>query len=208
MNKWGYLPDEYPDLQGYKPKEKAYPDDNPKTAIGVTKVPLHLVPPVAAHYTALAFADGAKKYGPYNWREKRVSTSVYIAAAKRHLDAFWDGEDVSEDAKVHHLGHVMACCAIILDGMSIGMLNDDRPPKGAAAKLQKEYANVPNKETNDGSVSTNTLPAGNSTEQVRPMEGRPRSEGDVARDSGAVRSECHRARIVDAATGRFLGYAD
>lgn len=117
-----------------------YPDDNPKTAVGISKVPLHLVPPVATHYTALAFADGAKKYGPYNWREKRVSTSVYIAAAKRHLDAFWDGEDVSADAGVHHLGHVMACCAILLDGMSIGMLNDDRPPKGAAARLQAEYA--------------------------------------------------------------------
>lgn len=123
-----------------------YPDDNPKTAVGVTKVPLHLVPPVAAHYTAMAFADGARKYGPYNWREKRVSTSVYIGAAKRHLDAFWDGENESQDAKVHHLGHVMACCAIILDAMNLGKLNDDRPPAGSAAKLQAEYAN---KELND-----------------------------------------------------------
>lgn len=116
-----------------------YPDDNPKTAIGVTKVPLHLVPPVAIHHTAMAFADGAKKYGPYNWREKTVSSSVYVGAAKRHLDAFWDGEDLSRDALVHHLGHVMACCAIMLDAMSIGKLNDDRPPKGAAADLQADY---------------------------------------------------------------------
>ena len=118
----------------------AYPDGNPKTAQGVLKVPLHLVPPSAAHYLALAFKDGAAKYGPYNWRLKGVSASVYVSAARRHMDAFWDGEDLSPDALVHHLGHVMACCAILLDAASVGMLNDDRPPKGAAARLQQDYA--------------------------------------------------------------------
>lgn len=117
-----------------------YPDNNPKTAIGVTKVPLHLVPPSAKHYLALAFKDGAAKYGPYNWRDNKVSCSVYVGAAQRHLDAFWDGEDLSRDAKVHHLGHVMACCAIILDAMSIEMLNDDRPTKGATPDLQEAFA--------------------------------------------------------------------
>ena len=116
-----------------------YPDGNPKTAMGALKVPLHLVPPSATHFTALAFKDGAAKYGPYNWREKGVSASVYYAAAKRHMDAWWDGEDVSPDALVHHLGHVMACCAIVLDAMTIGKLNDDRPPAGAASRLQQEF---------------------------------------------------------------------
>lgn len=118
----------------------SYPDDNPKTAVGSTKVPLHLVPPVASHYMALAFGDGAKKYGPYNWREHKVSASVYFGAARRHLDAWWDGEDVSRDALVHHLGHVMACCAILLDAMSVDKLNDDRPLKGASADLQAGFA--------------------------------------------------------------------
>lgn len=71
-----------------------YPDGNPKTAAGACKVPLHLVPPSATHYLALAFKDGAEKYGPYNWREKGVSASVYIAAAMRHMDAYRDREDV------------------------------------------------------------------------------------------------------------------
>lgn len=118
----------------------AYPDGNPKTAMGAAKVPLHLVPPSAIHYLALAFADGARKYGPYNWREKGVSASVYLAAMKRHVDSWQDGEDESADALVHHLGHVMACCAIILDADSVGKLNDDRPPCGAAPRLQAEYA--------------------------------------------------------------------
>lgn len=136
-------------------KDNAYPDDNPKTAIGVTKVPLHLCPPVALHYAALAFADGAQKYGPYNWRDKTVSSSVYVAAAKRHLDAWWDGENQSQDAKVHHLGHVLACVAILLDAESVGKLNDDRPTKGAAAELQAEYAakNTEGKKESDKQLS-------------------------------------------------------
>lgn len=118
-----------------------YPDNNPKTAIGATKVPLHLVPPAASHFLALAMADGAKKYGPYNWRTLPVSVSPYKAAAQRHWDAFWDGEDNATDSGVHHLAHAMACAAILLDAMSVGNLVDDRPVKGAAARLQAEYAN-------------------------------------------------------------------
>lgn len=117
-----------------------YPDSNPKTAIGATKVPLHLVPPSASHHLALAFKDGAAKYGPYNWRDHKVSASVYVSAAKRHIDAWWDGENLSADAKVEHLAHAMACMAIILDAASVGMLNDDRPTAGAASALQATYA--------------------------------------------------------------------
>lgn len=116
------------------------PDNNPKSVIGIKKIPLQLVPPSAVHHLAHAFSDGAIKYGPYNWREKSVAASVYIAAMKRHIDAWWDGEDLSEDAKVEHLAHAMACAAIILDASSIGKLVDDRPAKGAASRLQKQYA--------------------------------------------------------------------
>lgn len=118
----------------------SYPDDNPKTAVGAAKVPLHLVPPVAAHHMALAFKDGEAKYGPYNWREHRVSASVYYGAMRRHMDAWWDGEDLSQDSLVHHLGHVMACCAILLDAAAVGKLNDDRPLPGGVSRLQAEYA--------------------------------------------------------------------
>ena len=36
-----------------------YPDDNPKTAFGVKKIPLHLIPPVAMEAEAGAFGLGA-----------------------------------------------------------------------------------------------------------------------------------------------------
>jgi hypothetical protein len=130
--------------------DKAYPDNNPKTLLGVKKVPLHLVPPSAKIALAEAFADGAEKYGPYNWREKTVSASIYYAAAQRHMDDWWDGAEVAKDSQVHHLDHAMACLAIIKDAMSIGMLNDNRPPKGASTALQEAYAGKNKKEKNDG----------------------------------------------------------
>lgn len=119
----------------------SYPDNNPKTVVGAKKVPLHLVPPSAKHFLAEALANGASKYGPYNWRDAAISVSVYRAAMERHMDAFWDGEDYAQDSGVHHVAHAMACCALILDAMTIGKLVDDRPTAGASAQLQKEWEN-------------------------------------------------------------------
>ena len=121
-------------------------DNNPKTRLGALKVPLHLVPPSASHYLALALADGAKKYGPYNWRGEPISVSTYYGAMKRHVDAFWDGQDEASDSNVHHLAHAMACCALMLDAMECGKLVDDRPTEGPAARLQQDYNG---KEIND-----------------------------------------------------------
>lgn len=112
-----------------------YPDDNPKTVLGLQKVSLSKVPAVAVVYEALAMMDGAKKYGPYNWRTKRVTASIYIDACKRHLDAWFDGEEFAPDSGVPHLGHARACLGIIIDAQETGNLNDDRPPKGAAAAV-------------------------------------------------------------------------
>lgn len=108
----------------------SYPDDNPKTEFGLKKPPLNLIPPIALVEESKAFGNGAEKYGPFNWREKTVSVSIYVAAAMRHLLAYWDGEDLAQDSKVHHLAHARACLAILLDAGSLGKLNDDRPPKG------------------------------------------------------------------------------
>ena len=119
----------------------SYPDNNPKTLVGSKKVPLHLIPPSAKHFLAMALEDGGKKYGPYNWRDEPISVSTYYSAGQRHWDAFWDGEDNAQDSQIHHLAHAMACCALLLDAMTVGKLVDDRPTKGAASKLQLEYYN-------------------------------------------------------------------
>lgn len=118
------------------PFKPGYPDDNPKTAIGISKAPLHFIPPVALVHLGLAMENGGAKYGLMNWRERTVSTSVYYDAIFRHLMAWWDGEDAAPDSGVHHLGHVMACCAIILDAAETTRLNDDRPDfEGFVSKL-------------------------------------------------------------------------
>jgi hypothetical protein len=110
-------------------------DVNPKTLVGARKVDLSLLPPAGLIHGAHAMMDGAAKYGPYNWREKKVPARTYIAAAQRHLADFLDGEENAPDSGVHHLGHVIGCCAILLDAMETGNLIDDRPIKGAAADI-------------------------------------------------------------------------
>lgn len=124
------------------PTHGGSPDNNPKTQYGIRKVPLHLVPPIAMAHCATAFADGAKKYGPYNWRQKMVSATVYHGAALRHMMAWFDGEDIAPDSGCHHLAHAMACLSIILDGEALGpeRFNDDRPTPGAISPFLEEYA--------------------------------------------------------------------
>lgn len=117
----------------------APPDTNPKTKFGMSKPSMFVVPPAALLALMGAMMNGGKKYGPYNFRTDKVSASIYYDAAMRHLLAWLDGEEYSDDTNppVHHLGHVMACCAILLDTKSTGMLNDNRPPPGKFAELMK-----------------------------------------------------------------------
>jgi len=110
---------------------------NPKDLIGDTKPDLSLVPPAAVIYMALAMGDGAKKYGPYNWREKKVRCRVYLAACMRHIQQFLDGEECAEDSGRPHLAHALACLGIIADAKETGNLVDDRPLPGAASTLIK-----------------------------------------------------------------------
>jgi hypothetical protein len=102
-------------------------DRNPKTIYGQAKPGVHAIPPVALLHLGRGMEDGEAKYGLTNWRENEVSASVYYDAAFRHMAAWWDGEQIAPDSGVHHLGHVMACCAILLDAEHMGKLNDDRP---------------------------------------------------------------------------------
>jgi len=103
------------------------PDDNPKTAFGTQKDPMHFTPTEALRAVGRVMRGGAEKYGAYNWREDRITASTYYDAAMRHLMAWWDGEDLDPESGEPHLAHVMACCAILLDGREQDTLNDDRP---------------------------------------------------------------------------------
>ena len=104
---------------------------NPKDLVGSDKLPLHLWPETATAVGCLGFLDGAGKYGRANWREFGVSASVYVAACKRHLNAWFEGEDCAPDSGVPHLSHALACLAIIVDAEAAGKLIDDRNFEGA-----------------------------------------------------------------------------
>jgi hypothetical protein len=101
---------------------------NPKDAIGSTKLPLHLVPASVKIYAALAFTEGAAKYGAFNWRAAGVRSSIYKSALERHLEKWWNGEWADPKTSVPHLASVIACAGIILDAGLCGKLTDDRPP--------------------------------------------------------------------------------
>lgn len=112
---------------------------NPKDLIGATKPPLSLVPPTALVFLAKVMELGAKKYGPYNWRQNKVKTTIYIDAALRHLLSYFDGESADTESNMSHLAHVMACMAIVLDAEATGNLVDDRPTAGKTAELIREF---------------------------------------------------------------------
>lgn len=113
---------------------------NPKDAIGSDKLPLHLFPAVARAEGALALLDGAMKYGRMNWRVAGVRASIYYDAACRHLDAWFEGEDAADDSGVTHLGHALACLAILVDAKAAGMLRDDRAYPGGYKDHLKSIA--------------------------------------------------------------------
>lgn len=108
------------------PKSKAE-TTNPKDLVGNTKVSITKFPAIGTIMGAMAMMDGASKYGPYNWRDKEVIASIYVDAATRHMMDWFEGQEHAEDSKVHHLGHAIACCAILLDAQFTGNLIDDRP---------------------------------------------------------------------------------
>jgi len=117
---------------------------NPKDLQGKKKISLTKVSSIALLHCAHAMMDGAKKYDPYNWRAKDITASIYVDAGKRHFDAWFEGEELADDSKAHHLGHAMACAAILLDAIETGGLIDDRPvterSRGVYGRVMKRLA--------------------------------------------------------------------
>lgn len=108
---------------------------NPKDLEGNKKPPLSLVPGSALIHIAEAFKEGARKYGAYNWRTKKVQSMIYLDAALRHIYSVIDGEDVDPESGKHHLDGALASLSIYIDAMETGNLIDTRPTKGVSGSL-------------------------------------------------------------------------
>lgn len=113
-------------------------DTNPKDAIGDKKLPLALLSGIAKIQWALAHLEGMLKYGAWNWRSAGVRASIYISAIERHVEKYKNGETSDPESRVHHLGNVMASCAILIEAEALGKLTDDRGPATPASKLIDE----------------------------------------------------------------------
>ncbi len=126
------------DLPIKRPEEKA---TNPKDLIGAKKPNMALIPWSALVGVARCMENGAKKYGPFNWREahQKVGTMTYLAANLRHVISYLDGEDLANDSGENHLDHAISTLLVIRDAQLCGNSIDDRPTKGVSAQLIDEY---------------------------------------------------------------------
>ena len=112
------------------------------------KPPLSLIPRQAMEDMAWAFLDGLIKYAKDDWRQG-MDWSEYINAAQRHIAAFNDGEDKAPDTSVSHLGHAMACLAILSVYKETHPELDDRHTKLNIEQLLEKY------EAKPGSLKSN-----------------------------------------------------
>jgi len=103
-------------------------DSNPKDAFGSRKVPLHMIPKQVLAGIALGMLEGACKYGAFNYRAVGVRCSTYLAAARRHLDAFEEGQDIDPESGLHHIDKALSSLVVMRDAMLNDMCEDDRPP--------------------------------------------------------------------------------
>lgn len=121
-----------------RPNDPTSKPTNPKDVIGSDKLPLHLWPETATVMGCLGLLEGALKYGRSNWRETGVRVTIYVDAVRRHINAYFEGEDIDPDSGMPHLAHALACLAILVDADAAGMLNDDRQYPGGYRRLVEE----------------------------------------------------------------------
>lgn len=112
---------------------------NPKDGAATTRLDLSLFPATARAYGALAMVEGDLKYGGYNYRTVGVRASVYYAAANRHLDKWFNGEDIDPKTGVPHLANAMACIGVIIDSIENDNWTDDRPPSVSMTSLLDRF---------------------------------------------------------------------
>jgi len=105
---------------------------NPKHNIGINKWRQYFAVPCTVLWeVGIAMLEGARKYGRHNYRVSRIVASVYVDAAKGHIDQWVEGEDIDPDSGLCHITKAIATLFVLKDAMINNMCVDDRPPKVA-----------------------------------------------------------------------------
>ncbi|MCP4896260.1 MAG: hypothetical protein GY906_04725 [bacterium] len=99
---------------------------NPKDRAGAAKPNLSILPFAPLFEAVAAIYEGRRKYGAWNWRNEKVSDTIYADAAIRHLMQFIAGEDIDPESGVHHISKAIAGLLVIRDAQIHGTNQDDR----------------------------------------------------------------------------------
>ena len=87
-----------------------------------------LIPPEVEEAIAKVLTFGAAKYGERNW-ELGMKWGRPYAALRRHMSAWWSGEDNDPETGMPHTWHAACCIAFIVAFEAKGIGTDDRPTK-------------------------------------------------------------------------------
>ncbi|MGD9724364.1 MAG: dATP/dGTP diphosphohydrolase domain-containing protein [Pirellulales bacterium] len=115
---------------------------NPKDLAGRAKPQMGYFPVGAMEPLARVMELGAKKYGPYNWRQQPIRNMDYAHAALRHLTAWIGGQSIDPESGISHLAHVASRMAIVLDAESVGTAIEDRSWMAAGGVLEAPGAEL------------------------------------------------------------------
>jgi hypothetical protein len=85
-----------------------------------------LVPPEIEEAIAKVLTFGAEKYGDRNW-ELGMRWGRPYAALRRHMAAWWGGENNDPETGMPHTWHAACCIAFIVAFEARGDGTDDRP---------------------------------------------------------------------------------
>ncbi len=141
----------------YEDRIPEAPAANPKIQAGSKKVSLSVIPPQVLAELALAMMEGARKYGPYNWRKGGTVASTYYDAAMRHMISYWEGDDYDPEAGCLHLVKAIASLVVLVDSILQENVLDNRP---APAKYESWLSDA-NKRVEAQCPSTSQKTTGN-----------------------------------------------
>lgn len=116
---------------------------DPKGIAGAKKPGVSCLPMTVVFELGAAMAEGACKYGPFNWRYGApVVAESYYNATMRHLTAWWEGEDIDPDSGLSHITKAISSLVVLRDAMLQNQLEDDRPPSSGSGWQETIQAQI------------------------------------------------------------------